>query len=73
MNINNQNTERVPGISCPRCNQFIQTSIAELLADKSIRCTHCNLQLIIDHQQSQTALDALEKVDKAQRRVEEKR
>ena len=61
-------TQRMPGLQCPRCNNFIPTSIHELLAANYLRCPLCGLQ----RQQSEKALKALAKVELAQRQVDEK-
>lgn len=65
-------TQRMPGLQCPRCNNFIPTSIHELLAANYLRCPLCGLLLNIDRQQSEKALKALAKVELAQKQVDEK-
>lgn len=67
---NNGQATRTPGMACPRCGNFIPTTIAELLTSPYLRCPHCLLQLNIDRQQSERALKALAKVENARRRVE---
>lgn len=67
------NPEKIPGIDCPRCSKFIQISIAELLAAHNIRCPHCHLQLTINRSQSESALQALRKVEEARLNVEKAR
>lgn len=67
------NPEKIPGIDCPRCGKFIQISIAELLAAHNIRCPHCQLQLTINRSQSESALQALRKVEEARLNVEKAR
>lgn len=64
--------ERIPGITCPRCGNFIPTSITELISSGSLRCPVCHLRLDIDKQKSDRALKALAKVDEAQKRVNER-
>lgn len=63
---------RTPGINCPQCNQFIPTSITELISASFIDCPHCRLRLTLDKEQSQRAIQALEKVDIAQCNLENK-
>lgn len=65
-------TQRIPGITCPRCGNFIPTSIGELISASYLRCPICRLQLNIDKHKSDKALKALAKVDEAQRKVNEK-
>lgn len=65
-------TQRMPGLQCPRCNSFIPTSIHELLSSNHLKCPICGLQLDIDRQKSDKALKALAKVELAQRQVDEK-
>ena len=64
--------QRIPGMPCPRCGNFIPTSINELLSANYLRCPTCQLQLNIDRHNSQRALNALEKVEEAQRLLDEK-
>lgn len=63
---------RIPGMPCPRCGNFIPTSINELLSANYLRCPTCQLQLNIDRQNSRKALNALEKVEEAQKQLDEK-
>lgn len=65
------NQQRVPGLGCPRCRKFIPTSVMELITAKSLKCPTCGLELVIDKAASSKALEALRKVEDAQKRVEE--
>lgn len=65
-------TQRMPGLQCPRCNSFIPVSIHELLVSNHIKCPICGLRLDINRQKSDKALKALAKVEQAQRQVDEK-
>ncbi|WP_026367391.1 hypothetical protein [Bacteroides sp. 14(A)] len=65
------NQQRVPGLGCPRCRMFIPTSVVDLITAKSLKCPTCGLELVIDKAASSKALEALRKVEDAQRRVEE--
>lgn len=62
--------QQTPGMNCPRCRNFISTSIDELLSADYLRCPTCNLQLNIDRNNSQKALNTLRKVGEAQKLVE---
>jgi len=62
--------KQVPGLSCPKCGHFIETSIAELLTATGLVCSHCRLQLTINKQESKRALEILADVNKASRNLE---
>ncbi len=62
--------ERQPGLRCPVCGAFIRTSIEELLSVHSLRCSECRLELKLDRWASAKALQALEKVQDARKKVE---
>ncbi len=66
-----QETQRLPGIRCPHCGNFIPTSIQQILFSGCLFCPTCGLKLNIDKRKSDKALKILAKVDEAQRRVEE--
>ena len=61
---------QVAGLNCPQCHTFIPIAITELLRAMSLVCPCCQLRLSIDPQKSQTALDALGKIQAAQRQLE---
>lgn len=65
-----QNTQRPSGFECPVCKGFIPVSVKELIIDRSLVCPICGLQLSINKSASQKAIDALDKVQKAQDNVE---
>jgi hypothetical protein len=44
----------------------------ELLSATFLRCPHCGLRMDIDRQKSKPALEALKKVNNAQREVEKR-
>ena len=54
-----QQLQRMPGIRCPHCGNFIPTSIQQILFSSCLFCPSCGLKKI------------LAKVDEAQRRVED--
>lgn len=64
------NKRQVPGLNCPQCGRFIETSISELLTAKGLVCPYCKLQLTINKQESKRALEILEDVEKASKNVE---
>ena len=66
-----QQQQRVPGIRCPHCGNFIPTSIQQILYSSCLFCPTCGLKLNIDKRKSDKALEILAKVDEQQRRVEE--
>ena len=62
--------KQVPGLDCPKCGHFIETSISELLTAKGLVCPHCRLQLTINKQESKRALEILSDVDNAAKNLE---
>lgn len=61
-----QQAQRPSGMPCPQCGGFIPVSMQQIIADSSILCPHCGLRLNINHQESQTAIEALKKFQQAQ-------
>lgn len=51
-----------PGLLCPRCSSRIQVTIPMLLSGQPVYCTKCFLELTVDTQKSQEALNALQKL-----------
>lgn len=68
MNQRNQMVKE-PGLMCPVCGKFISTSVTELLSCRGLDCPSCGLHLEIDRAQSQKALEALQQLDRAHKRV----
>ena len=66
-----QQQQRVPGIRCPHCGNFIPTSIQQILFSSCLFCPTCGLKLNIDKRKSDKALKILEKVDEAQKKSKE--
>lgn len=66
-----EQSQRVPGIRCPHCGNFIPTSIQQILFSSCLFCPTCGLKLNIDKRKSDKALKILAKVDEVQRRVED--
>ncbi|MCQ2231106.1 MAG: hypothetical protein MJZ30_04550 [Paludibacteraceae bacterium] len=63
-------SNKTPGMNCPQCGTFIPTTIAELLTATGITCPHCRLQLTINRNESQRAMDILRKVDNASKNLQ---
>ena len=67
---NSQRQGQMPGMSYPQCGRFIPTTVSELLTSRDLQCPFCGLRLTIDRAKCSKAMDALAKVEAAQRRVE---
>lgn len=67
-----QQTAEPKGIKCPQCGILIPVSIQQILSAASIYCPQCGLRLDINRQKSARAIDALRKVEDAQRNLNEK-
>ena len=65
-----QQEQRMPGIRCPNCGNFIPTSIQQILFSHVLFCPTCGLKLNIDKRKADKALKILEKVDEAIDRVD---
>ena len=65
-----QQQQRIPGIPCPHCGNFIPTSIQQILFSSCLFCPTCGFKLNIDKRKSDKALKILAKVDAAQKQVE---
>lgn len=64
------NNQKQPGLNCPQCGHFIPTTITELLSARALRCPHCRLELTINRQESKRAMEILQKVDDAQKNLD---
>jgi len=53
---------KTPGLSCPVCRHRIIVSIENLLSGEAIQCPSCGLELTVDNEKSEAALDALNKL-----------
>jgi DNA-directed RNA polymerase subunit RPC12/RpoP len=53
---------RTPGINCPECTTRLVVSIQHLLSLEPVVCPSCGLELQIDAQKSQGALESLRKL-----------
>ena len=67
-----QQQQRMSGMSCPSCNGFIPITMYQILESSAIFCPSCGLKLEINKAASSKAIEALKKVDKAQREAESK-
>lgn len=65
------NGKRQAGFNCPSCGQFITTSMEELVACPQITCHHCGLVLTIDKNRSGKAMELMNNVLEAKKRVDE--
>lgn len=63
--------QRRPGLACPKCGHFIETTIAELISAPHLICRHCRLKLEINKQESKQALEILSDVEQARERVQQ--
>lgn len=63
--------QQIPGMNCPKCGNFIPTTITELLNSSGLTCPHCRLTLTINREESKKAMEILKDVDKAQQNLNE--
>jgi predicted RNA-binding Zn-ribbon protein involved in translation (DUF1610 family) len=61
---NKDNQQRMPGMPCPNCGNFIPTSIQQILFSNSLFCPSCGLRINIDKRKSDKAIEALKKIEK---------
>lgn len=66
-----QAQQRVPGFACPRCGQFMPVPIHHLLYQRSLSCPWCHYRLEIDCQMSEKVQSILDRVDDANRKVDD--
>ena len=62
--------QQTPGLKCPRCSQFIPTTISELLSAPALVCPYCGLELSINRNESKQAMEILKEVDNATKNLE---
>ena len=55
--------QRMPGMPCPNCNNFIPTSIQQILHSNIICCPTCGLVINIDKRKSDKAIEMLKKIN----------
>ena len=68
----NAANEKGAGFKCPDCDGWINITIYEIIKGAAIVCPHCGLVLTIDKTKSNSAIDALRKVQKAQEKLNSK-
>ena len=59
--------QRTSGIECPNCKGFIPISMMQIITASSIFCPACGLRLDLDNAKSQKAIEALKRLEEAQR------
>ena len=59
-----------PGLDCPRCEQRIDVSVQALLGAAPIKCKGCGLELSIDWEASDQAIQALRVYHEALKKAE---
>ena len=64
------NNQKQPGLTCPKCGHFIPTTITELLSARALCCPHCRLEVTINRHESKRAMEILQKVDDAQKKLD---
>lgn len=62
-------TQQPSGFACPVCSGFVPVSVQLLLATEKFICPHCALEIRLNKASSQKALDALKKVQEAEKAV----
>ena len=66
--MNNDNKQRISGMSCPNCRNFIPISMMQMIEAKGIICPICGLRLNIDKSgisdKSRKILKKLEEIKK---------
>ena len=72
--VGGQNTddENGSGFICPECGDKIKITIYDIINGDAVVCEHCGLTLAIDRIKSNSAINALRKVQKAQESVNNK-
>ncbi len=53
---------RTPGINCPECKTRLVVSIQHLIQYQPVVCYNCGLELMIDQDKSQAAIESLRKL-----------
>ncbi|TDQ17516.1 hypothetical protein DFQ04_2170 [Algoriphagus boseongensis] len=53
---------RQPGLNCPECSTRLVVSIQNLVNLDPVMCPNCGLELMIDVEKSQSAIDSLRKL-----------
>jgi len=53
---------RTPGINCPECKTRLVVSIQHLIQYQPVVCYNCGLELMVDQDKSQAAIESLRKL-----------
>jgi transcription elongation factor Elf1 len=67
--VNSQHQQQPSGFKCPVCGGFIPVSIQQLLTNETFFCPVCGLEIRLNRNDSQNALNALQKVHNAEENV----
>lgn len=70
MNCKDNKQQRIPGLTCPNCQNLIPITMHQLLEAKSIFCPICGLRLSMDKKPSDKAKDVLRKIEEAQKKYD---
>ncbi len=62
----NSKQQKPSGFNCPVCGGFIPVSIQQLLTEEKFTCPQCVLEIRLNKDDSQKALNALQKVQDAE-------
>lgn len=69
-NTQNKNPQqRISGMPCPNCQNFIPISMHQLMSMNSIFCPACGLKLDINKNSSEKAREALRKLEEAKKEI----
>ncbi len=66
----NSKTQRPSGFNCPVCSGFIPVSMAQLIEASGLECPSCGLHIMINKENSEKAIQALQNVQKAEDNVQ---
>lgn len=69
-NMDNPFQQRKPGLKCPKCGTFIETSMEQIILGHPLICKNCRLKLLIDTEKSRRAIEALKEVKEVKDKVE---
>lgn len=69
LSVNASARPRPAGITCPKCKEFIEISIEDLLRRSIFRCKVCGLELTLNRFSSREALEALAQIQGEQEQL----
>lgn len=61
-------SQHIGGLPCPKCRQMIPISMQQMLMHHTFFCPSCGLRLDIDKNKSDKAIEALRKIEAAEKR-----